>query len=125
MTRMNDLDERRIHARFRVQEGAFAAPRSDARKLWQIIDISRGGLAFRYVDHGDAFDKSSELEIITRDTLFSVENIPFRSISDSEIADETLLSYTIRRHGVEFGTLGFNQESQLEHFIENHTEGEI
>lgn len=125
MTRMNDLDDRRIHARFRVQEGAFAAPTSDARKLWQIIDISRGGLAFRYVDRGDVFEESSELEIITRDTLFSLENIPFRSISDSEIADEAFLNYPLRRHGVEFGTLGFTQKSQLENFIENHTEGEI
>jgi hypothetical protein len=124
MNHGDDLVERRTHTRFRVQRGAFVTPRAVGRKLWQIIDISKGGLAFRYIAQDEEFERSSELDIITRDTVFSLEKVPFTSVSDFETADKPFLGYETRRHGVQFGTLTHNQKSRLEYFIQNHTIGE-
>jgi hypothetical protein len=118
----NEMGERRQHKRFQTRDGAFAAPRAQDRKLWQILDISRGGLAFRYVDNGEELDGSSNLDILTRDTLFSLEGVPFQTISDVQIPEETFLGYGLRRRGVQFGELADSQTSQLEYFIRKHTQ---
>lgn len=117
--------ERREHKRFQVQSGAFAFPRAYARKLWQIIDISRGGLAFRYVAPEEMPQEPPVLDILTRDTRFTLRKIPFKIISDSEIADDPASShFTLRRRSVQFGQLTNQQILQLEYFIVNHTIGE-
>ena len=117
--------ERRKNRRFRANEGTFASPRTNAQKLWQIIDVSKGGLSFRYIPHREDLKNSSELDILTRDTLFSLEKMPFRSVSDSEIADESTSNYPLRRHGVQFGVHTPSQISQLDYFIQNHTFCEV
>jgi len=118
------IGERRQHKRFQAQNGAYVSPRAQDRKLWQILDISRGGLAFRYVDKGEALERSSELGILTRDTIFSIEGVPFQTISDVEIPEETFLGYGLRRCGVQFGELADSQRSQLEYFIRKYTRNE-
>jgi hypothetical protein len=84
--------ERRVHNRYKLQEGAFAAPWAPVRKLWQILDISHGGLAFRYIPYIQEISESGELEITTRDVGFSLEKIPYRSVSE-----KTFLKSVYRR----------------------------
>jgi hypothetical protein len=112
--------ERRRHERYQARKGAFVAPDTHVRKLWQILDISKGGLAFRYVVTGEDLDKCSALDILTADTQFFLEMIPVRCISDLEIVNESVSSYGIRRRSVEFGKLTPFQMSSLEDFIRNH-----
>ena len=116
--------ERRKHRRFRAQDSVFAAPRVGVqeRKLWHIIDISMGGLAFRYIPIGDRLDEIYELDILTRDTLFSMEDVPLRSVADLEITDEPPSRHILRRRSVQFGELTTSQRSKLEYLIEHHTE---
>ena len=121
----SEIIERRKNRRFRAHEGTFVSRRTDVHKFWQIIDISKGGLSFRYIPFREDLKRSTELDILTRDTLFSLEKMPFRTVSDSEIADGSISSYTLRRHGVQFGALTPSQISQLDYFIQNHTFGEI
>jgi hypothetical protein len=116
--------ERRKNRRFRANEGTFVSPRTNGQKFWQIIDVSKGGLSFRYIPHREDLKNSSELNISTRDTSFSLERVPFRSVSDSKIADESTSSYALKRHGVKFGVFTPSQVSQLDYFIKNHTSGE-
>jgi hypothetical protein len=114
--------ERRKHKRFKVQYGAFAVFQSNVKKLGQIIDISRGGLAFRYLANGERFKGSDELDILLADNYFHLEKIPFRTISDFGIASEIPYnSITTRRCGVRFGELGQGQISRIEYFIHNYT----
>lgn len=121
-----DRVERRKHKRFQAKNGTFAALKARGRKLWQILDISRGGLAFRYVTTAEELEESPKLDILTSDTRFSVEEIPIRNISDSEIVKEYSSSNLgLRRRSVQFGKLTDDQRSQLEYFIHNHTLGEV
>ena len=117
--------ERRRYKRFQAESGAFVVPKASKRRIWQILDISRGGLAFRYIPFGEEIMESSELEILTRDTLFFLEKIPYRSISECDIHEEHLSNYQLKRHSVQFGDLTNNQISRLEHFIQNHTVSEL
>ncbi len=119
-----DPSDRRKEIRFRVREGAFVAPKADERKLWQILDISRGGMAFRYVGNEASIDWADELDIVTADTVFSLEDISYKSISDFEIIDKTASSYQVRRHSLQFRNLNRSQTTMLEYFIQNHTIGD-
>ena len=113
--------KRRKYKRFEAENGAFVAPQAQKRRIWQILDISRGGLAFRYIPLGEEIMESSELEILTRDTLFSLEKIPYRSIAEGDISEERISNYQLKRHSVQFGDLTDNQILRLEYFIQNRT----
>ena len=92
-------------------------------KVGQIIDVSTGGLAFRYV--GTKEPSNGELSIFLAERDFYVGQIPFRTISDFEIAGKTpSTSVALRRSGVQFGKLSDHQTSQLEHFLNGLTLGE-
>jgi len=113
--------DRRKNKRFQAEKGAFVSPKAQKRRIWQILDISRGGLAFRYIPLGEEIMESSELEILTRDTLFSLEKIPYRIISECDIPEERISNYQLKRHSVQFGDLTDDQISRLEQFIQNRT----
>jgi hypothetical protein len=92
--------ERRKHRRFQPQEGAFVTLRLPGSKLGEIIDISAGGLAFRYIDIGERPEGSFELDIFFKETAFHLEKVPAKSVSDLETGKKfpfsiTKTSYTI------------------------------
>jgi len=92
--------------------------------MGQIIDISRGGLAVRYIAGEERSNDSSELSIIFADHSFYLPKVPIETISDFEIAKMPFISMTPRRRGLQFGELTHHQMSELEYFIQNHTTGE-
>ena len=118
--------ERRKYTRFRTRNGALIELRSQRGKLGEIIDISKGGLAFRYIDIGDRPKGSFELDIFLKETGFRLEKVPAKTISDSRTTKYFPFSSTkTRRQGVEFGELTQKQISQLEHFIRNYTTEQV
>jgi hypothetical protein len=118
--------ERRKYTRFRTRNGALIELRSQRGKLGEIIDISKGGLAFRYIDIGDRPKGSFELDIFLKETGFRLEKVPAKTISDFRTTKYFPFSSTkTRRQGVQFGELTQKQISQLEHFIRNYTAGEV
>ena len=126
MKNSGNFAERREHKRFEVKEGAFASIRGPVSKLGQITDISRGGLAFRYIDTGSRPESSFDLDISLTDNGFHLGEVLCKNISDSEINNEFFFSsIAMRRLGVQFMELTHKQASSLEHFIEKHTVGEI
>ena len=120
-----ELVDRRKYKRFHVQNGAHAVLGTRyAELLGQIIDISRGGVSFRYVAGEKPSSRSFALDISLAN--FHLGKVPFKDISDCEIANEFLLgSIPIRRRGVQFGELTPGQKRLLEYFVENHTIGEV
>ena len=124
--RREENRERRKYTRFRAKDGALIELRSYRGKLGEIIDISKGGLAFRYIDIGDRPKGSFEVEIFLKETGFRLEKVPARTVSDLKTTKYFPYSSTkTRRQGVEFGELTHNQISKLEHFIKNYTRGEV
>jgi len=122
----SELIERRKNERFQAGRDTFVRSSSNRQKYWKIIDISKCGLAFRYVSKGrEKWDRSHELDIVkrstSRETLFSVRKIPFKSVSDFKIVKEPVSHFEIRRCSIQFGKLTDYQISRLESFIQNHT----
>jgi hypothetical protein len=122
MTATEEIFERRRHTRFQVPKSAFVGFGPYDAKVGQIIDVSTDGLAFRYV--GTEEPSNGELSIFLSERDFYVDKIPFKTISDFEIADKTAsTSVPLRRSGVQFGRLTDHQSSQLEHFLHSFTLG--
>ena len=113
--------EQRKDKRFQLKKCAFAIPRARTRKLWQIMDISKGGLAFQYVVNGERVYDSPDLDIAYSKASFYLEKMPFKAVSDLEIENGIRWSsLKVRRCGVQFGELTDNQVSLLEDFIQNY-----
>ena len=117
--------ERRQQPRFKVAEGVFAALVNHTSKLGQIRDISKRGLAFRYIDYGDEAGENTELKIIIGSGGVYLDKLPFTKVTDFEIKNENSFSFLkMRQIGLKFGKLTAQQLIRLEHFIQNHTIGE-
>lgn len=117
--------ERREHKRFRSKEGAYAVLSGRVSKMGQILDISRGGLAFRYIDIGDRPRESCVLDILREENAFRLENITFRIISDLDASkDYPFSTIPMRRCGGQLTGLSDRQIHDLEYLIESFTEPE-
>ncbi len=121
---MKGMVERREHNRFRAENGAtavFRRPWPRSFTLGQIIDVSMGGLAFRYIADRVRSRGSHELEIVWGDCSSRLDNIPFKTISDCEMHSKASLNFATRRCGMQFMDLTDKQKSDLRYFIQNHT----
>lgn len=85
---------------------------------YHVIDISEGGLAFRYLGEKVMNDDISELDLCYNDTL-CVKGLQVKSVADcwtgSNLTD-------IRRKCLSFEELNSNQQEQLNQFIELYTQ---
>ena len=105
-----------------VQDDAIAVLRPIVDKRGPIIDISRGGLAFRYITAKNSPDRSSKLDILLPDLSFCLGFLPIRTVCDFEVTSKLAFGNTkTRRCSVQFKELTKEQIAQLDHFIENHS----
>lgn len=135
MTESVEFFEQRKHKRYQVPSGSFVALGTGDAILGQIIDISMGGLAFRYIDTKElAHADESYLDIFMTEHNLCLIRVPFKTISEYEIANTVVCKMvdgippgcrSMRRGGVEFGELTSEQRAQLEYCIQNHTMGEV
>jgi len=113
--------------RFRVRAGAIAALNDS--KLGSITDISRDGLAFRYIDFGYE-DKEECLQSptvsIVNDAGFALHDVPCRIITDDCSQPEYSFS-TIRMNKcrLQFVDLTPEQQVQLDYFIANFSKRQL
>lgn len=124
--------ERRRYTRYGVREGAYAALSPDSARMGQIIDISRGGLCFRYIAQMDQPDNGQETHVFVGDEGIYLEKMPNRLIEDVPVEDGAFPGSIImgsktmrvmRQRRVSFGELTGNQVAQLEYFIQHRTTG--
>lgn len=124
---MGDLffQERRRCRRVRVGDSTFVCLTGPERRPWHILDISEGGLSFRYVPklELETMEDLPELEIVTRDATFSLEKLPFKTVSDTGMDGTPGSHLQLRRRGVQFGDLTKLQTAQLDHFISHYSVG--
>ncbi len=113
--------ERRQDERFQTGKNTYALLRARGSKLGRVIDISKGGLAFRYVSVGERLKGPLELDLLSHQYDYRIDKIPVKIITDLEIANKKAFKSTIlKRVGVQFGKLTREQKSKLEHFIRDH-----
>ena len=126
MSNAEELVEQRKHKRFRPQDGTYAILRGPGKKLGQVVNVSRGGLAFRYIDIGERPKRSFELDISIEENGFILDRLSFETVSDfSTSRDFPFSSTPIRRRGGQFRALNEDQISDLEYFIQNYAVGEV
>ena len=120
---MHQVDQRK-HPRFLVSYGAFAALTDS--KLGKISDISRGGLAFNYIDYEDEDDvaasESPEVSIV-HDPGFFLLDVPCKVIKDDYYPPDHHGLYKMNKCRIQFYRLTLDQEEQLDYFIENFAIG--
>jgi hypothetical protein len=122
--------EQRKHKRFPVPTGSFVSLGSNGSILGQILDVSMGGLSFRYI--GDDSKNGSHLDIFSTEHGFHLGKVPFKPVADFEIDNRLLCKIggkahphcrTMRRGSVRFHKLSRKQKSQLKNFLQNYAVG--
>jgi hypothetical protein len=130
MTINKRFAERRKHERFKVKNGAIAIIRPlntpvTIQKYCQIINISKGGLAYRYIIKNGESNEPFKLDVLfIQDSICSVylKDISSKTVWISHIDSKTSFSRaTIKKRGVQFGEMMPNQISQLDHYLKKCT----
>lgn len=121
--------ERRKNKRYKAVEGAYAAISPNSNKIGQIIDISMGGLCFKYIN---AAKESQEAALRTKESIFLssvgyyVGDLRFQTIADYEITDTPLFSsMKVRKRHVKFTDLTFKQLFDLDHYLKNNVSEQL
>ena len=122
MATRKEMIETRSLKRLNVQKGTIAALHDQKYKLGPVIDITRMGLAFRYVNKEEEMKSSPVLSLFLTAKAFRLRKVPFRIIYDIEDKfRKPVDSLTVRRCGGQFGKLTKYQEFALKLFIKNYT----
>lgn len=109
----NFKSERRYSPRFRVNGDAVVVLKSHPATMGKLIDISMGGLSFRYIHNRERLDQTSVLDIYQSKDGFYLGRAEFNTVSIAKISD------FVRRFSVQFRGLNRRQRARLEEFIED------
>ena len=114
--------ERRFHERFQVQQGVYALLKNGSSKLGQIKNISKGGLAFMYINDGEQINQPNEVDIFLSGYGFVLKGIPCKKISDIHVDNFVPFStFEMRQLGIQFGEVSLQQLAYLNKLIEKYT----
>jgi len=122
-TKEDPIIERRHCERFRLRDGGIAlmtplGPYSTI--VGHILDMSIGGLSFRYVSDAALGDRASEVTLVSAENKFYLRRLPIKTVSDFEIAKMPFGIMSPRRFGLKFGELTEEQVCRLQRFIVEH-----
>ncbi len=109
----------REHQRFKAKQRALVLfPHGEDALPYHIIDISEGGLSFRYL--GKKL-KGSEIDKINlyHEYDLLVDSLPVETVSDFRLRDNLV---PVRRGSIIFGELNSEQKSKLALFIRQYAE---
>jgi len=114
---------KRLFKRYKVLDGVFVLlkPSSNSSRLGGILDISKGGLSFKFIDTKGPGSSYSELDIFVSGYGIKVESLPFEIISDIMMEKEIPPYPAVtRRLGVKFTSLSEAKKAQIYSFIQKH-----
>jgi hypothetical protein len=107
-------------------EIAFALLKSNPPKMGEIIEISRGGLSFSYIENEKKLGNTSELDIIFAEKDFHLSRLPFKAVEDAELIDDSPFNaLSMKRLTVQFEKLSPQQKQKIDHLLSNYTTGEV
>lgn len=115
------MTDRRNEIRYRVRDGVFAIDTHEPQRLGEILDISRSGIAFRYMDGPNNFKPTTELSVFSSTHSLFLSNFPFETVSDIEIEGHFTSAILMRRHSGKFTSLTQPQQEALDNFIDLHS----
>ena len=115
--------ERRRHQRFEVKDLAIAVPNKVLPQVGRIINISKGGMAVRYLDQENWTNEAYTVDILINSS-FLMTNIPIQNVGDFKVENQISFSMmTERQCCLKFGTLSVEQEKLLDEFIMKYAVG--
>jgi hypothetical protein len=115
--------ERRKHDRFEVRNLAIAVPNKPSSQIARIVNISKGGLAVRYLEQTNWLGNADAIDILVNNS-FLMSNILIKTVSDFKV--ENSVSFSIiseRQCCLQFGPLSPEQELLLDEFTLRYTAG--
>lgn len=115
------MTNRRKETRFRVRDGVFAIDINEPQRLGEILDISRSGIAFRYMEGPNNFRPITGLNIFSSTHSLFLSDFPFEAVSDIQIEGHPTSAIFMRRHSGKFTSLTQQQQDQLDNFIDLHS----
>ena len=121
--------ERRRNKRYKAVDGAYAAISPNSHKLGQIIDISTGGLSFKYIDTSNddkESDSTPEDAVFLSSMGYYVGDLPFKTVSDYEITNTpSFSSMKVRKRHVQFTDLSFKHLFDLDYYLRNNVSEQV
>jgi len=122
MRNKKEFIERRKHKRFKVKGGAFAVSTTDCKKLGQIKDIGKGGLAFQFIENDEPAKGSIEIEIFSTAGDFYLKKLPVKTVLDFKVDNSVSSdSMPMRQWSMQFGELNYFQKLLLDFFLQKYT----
>ena len=113
------LFERRKHKRFRVPRNTYVQLNGQVSQLGRVLDISRGGLAFRYISVGKELKEVFQIDLVSGQFNPGLRCLPVKVVSEIEMVSETpVRAVTLSRASVQFEALMNEQANWLERFIQ-------
>lgn len=110
--------EKRRFTRFKVCEGVFAHLNSEGSMIGEVMNVSEGGLAFKYLNDLSLPPKHSTLNVFTLGGKFFLRDLPVKTISNTEMHREMdFSSIRMRRAGMAFGAVTESQRNALRRLI--------
>ncbi|MGB6288788.1 MAG: PilZ domain-containing protein [Desulfobulbales bacterium] len=123
MPSVSHQGERRKHDRFEVRNLAIAVPNKPSSQVARIVNISKGGLAVRYLEQTNWLGKAEAIDILVNSNLL-MTNIPIKDVFDFKV--ENRVSFSIiseRQCCLQFGSLSPEQELLLDELIKKLSAG--
>lgn len=118
-----NTNDRRRQQRFEVKNLAIAVPNKPSPQVGRIVNISKGGMAVRYLDMESWADEADTIDILINSSFFMTK-IPILNVNDFKVENQVSFSVmTERQCCLEFGTLSVDQEKLLDEFIMKHAVG--
>lgn len=107
-------------------EIAIAVIKSNSPRMGEIVEISKDGLSFTYIENDTDLAQFGEMDILFVDEDFHLSRLPFEPVEDSAFnAEAPFNALSMKRLTVRFGGLTDKQKIQINHLLENYTTGEV
>lgn len=113
--------ERRKHERFEVRDDTPVILRSNNSRVGSAVDVSMGGLGFRYVGRMKPVNESARLSILPLEDAPCLYRIPCRLVWDCKVGKDPYSTIGPRQCGVQFAGLRPEEEAQLRYYIKKHS----
>lgn len=115
--------DRRKYPRYQLPDLVIAMPESPEPHVARIVNISKGGMAVRYVDQDNWLGEAEKIDIFVNSD-FSIKGLPIKCVHDFNINDHVSFSIIPERQCcLQFTDLSSTQESLLDEFIMKYTAG--
>jgi hypothetical protein len=121
--------EKRKHTRFFTKEGTYAALGEHFSKVGKLQDISRAGLAFRYIENTENPNQNvSTVAIFVPENGFYLPDLACRLIYDAPLNSANSSRYfktrfRIIRCGIKFTAVSEHQRDKLKFFLNHYIRG--